>query len=76
GARHLVEPQQEGSAMYYLVNALLVLAIAFFFVLPMTDRRTARMKLCMVCALAVALTVSATMSRPRGGATPVMAAKG
>ena len=51
-------------------------AIAFFFVLPMTDRRTARMKLCMVCALAVALTVSATMSRPRGGATPVMAAKG
>lgn len=40
--------------MYYLVNALLVLAIAFFFVLPMTDRRTARMKLCMVCALAAA----------------------
>ncbi|WP_263009993.1 hypothetical protein ACE103_17545 [Bradyrhizobium sp. ma5] len=37
--------------MYILVNALLVLAIAFFFFLPMTDRRTARMKLCMVCAL-------------------------
>ena len=61
--------------MYYLVNALLVLAIAFFFVLPMTDRRTARMKLCMVCALAVALTVSATMSRPHGAAA-VMASKG
>lgn len=61
--------------MYCLVNALLVLAIAFFFFLPMTDRRTARMKLCMVCALAVALTVSATMSRPHAAA-PVMAAKG
>ncbi|WP_050418797.1 hypothetical protein [Bradyrhizobium tropiciagri] len=61
--------------MYYLVNALLVLAIAFFFFLPMTDRRTARMKLCMVCALAVALTVSATMSRSHD-AVPVMASKG
>ncbi|MCC8982439.1 hypothetical protein [Bradyrhizobium acaciae] len=61
--------------MYYLVNTLLVLAIAFFFFLPMTDRRTARMKLCMVCALAVALTVSATASRPHRSA-PVMASKG
>ncbi|NEU95986.1 hypothetical protein [Bradyrhizobium uaiense] len=61
--------------MYYLVNALLVLAIAFFFFLPMTDRRTARMKLCMVCALAVALTVSATASRPHRSA-PVVASKG
>ena len=54
--------------MYCLVNALLVLAIAFFFVLPMTDRRTAQMKLCMVCALAVALTVSATAFRPHAPA--------
>ncbi|PDT76697.1 hypothetical protein [Bradyrhizobium sp. C9] len=61
--------------MYILVNALLVLAIAFFFFLPMTDRRSARMKLCMVCALAVALTVSATLSRPHGPA-PVMVSKG
>ena len=61
--------------MYILVNALLVLAIAFFFFLPMTDRRTARMKLCMVSALAVALTVSATLSRPHGPA-PVMVSKG
>ncbi len=58
------------------MKALLVLAIGFFVGLPPTGRGTARMKLCMVCALAVALTVSATMSRPRGGATPVMAAKG
>ncbi|WP_076860507.1 hypothetical protein [Bradyrhizobium mercantei] len=61
--------------MYYLVNALLVLAIAFFFFLPMTDRCTARMKLYMVCALAVVLTVSATAFRPHGSA-PVMASKG
>jgi hypothetical protein len=46
--------------MYYLINGLLVLAMIFFFFLPMTDYRTARMKLCMVCALAVVLTVSAT----------------
>ena len=32
----------------------------FFFFLPVTDHRTARMKLWMVCAFAVALTVSAT----------------
>ncbi|UGA46174.1 hypothetical protein HU230_0009105 [Bradyrhizobium quebecense] len=61
--------------MYILVNALLVLAIAFFFFLPMTDRRTARMKLCMVCALAIALTVSATLYGPHGPA-PVMVSKG
>lgn len=61
--------------MYYLLNALLVLAIAFFFVLPMTDRRTGRMKLCMVCALAVALTVSATAFRPHGPA-PVLLSRG
>ena len=55
--------------MYCLVNAFLVLTMAFFFFLPMSDRRTARMKLCMVCALAIALTVSATASRPHA---PVM----
>ena len=60
--------------MYYLINAVLVLAMMFFFFLPMTDRRTARMKLCVVCALAVLLTVSATFS-PHISA-PVMAARG
>ena len=57
--------------MYYLVNGLLVLAMVFFFFLPMTDYRTARMKLCMVCTLAVVLTVSAT-SRGINTAAPVV----
>jgi hypothetical protein len=61
--------------MYYLINAVLVLAMMFFFFLPMTDRRTARMKLCMVCSLAVLLTVSATATRTPAPA-PVMAARG
>jgi hypothetical protein len=61
--------------MYYLINAVLVLAMIFFFFLPMTDQRTARMKLCMVCALAVLLTVSATSIRTHTP-VPVMAAGG
>ena len=61
--------------MYYFVNALLVLAMAFFFVLPMTDLRTARLKLCVVCALAVALTMSATAFRPYAPA-PIMMSRG
>lgn len=62
--------------MYFLVNALLVLAMAFFFFLPMTDRRTAWMKLCVVCTLAVVLTVSASAPfRPHAPA-PVMVSKG
>jgi hypothetical protein len=59
--------------MYCLINAVLVLAMIFFFFLPMTDQRTARMKLCMVCALAVLLTVSATRTHTPA---PVMAARG
>jgi hypothetical protein len=46
--------------VYYLINIFLVLAMLFFFFLPITDRRTALMKLLMICAFAVALTVSAT----------------
>jgi hypothetical protein len=61
--------------MYCLINAVLVPAMIFFFFLPMTDQRTARMKLCMVCALAVLLTVSATSTRTHTPA-PVMAARG
>ena len=55
--------------MYFLINTLLVLAMAFFFFLPMTDQRTARMKLGMVCALAVLLTVTAASSRTHAPAT-------
>jgi hypothetical protein len=42
----------------YLIDGLIVLAIAFFFVLPMTDAKTARMKLSVVSCLTGLLTVS------------------
>jgi hypothetical protein len=32
----------------------------FIFFLPITDTKTVRMKLCVLCALAVVLTVSVT----------------
>jgi len=62
--------------MYYLVNSLLVLAMIFFFFLPITDQKTARMKLCVVCGLAVVLTVSATSIRTHTPPAPVMAWRG
>jgi hypothetical protein len=49
--------------MYYLINGLVLLAMIFFFFLPMTDYKTARMKLCVVCALAV-------VRRRRAGSMP------
>ncbi len=61
--------------MYDLINTLLVLAMLFFFFLPITDHRTARMKLWMVCAFAVALTVSAT-SFGHGPSAPIAAWRG
>jgi hypothetical protein len=42
----------------YLINALLLLAMMFILFLPITDYKTARMKLCFLCALALVLTVS------------------
>jgi hypothetical protein len=42
----------------YLVNALLIVAMLFIFFLPITDYRTVRMKLCVLGALALVLTVS------------------
>jgi hypothetical protein len=44
----------------YLINALLFLAMMFILFLPITDYKTARMKLCVLCALALVLTVSVT----------------
>jgi len=41
-----------------LIDGLIVLVMAFFFILPMTDARTARMKLSVVGCLGVLLTVS------------------
>jgi hypothetical protein len=43
-----------------LVDALLVLAMLFFLFLPITDRKTVRMKLIVVCALMAVFTVSVT----------------
>jgi len=35
----------------FVVDMLLILAMMFFLFLPITDRRTVRMRLCMLCAL-------------------------
>ena len=46
----------------YLITALLILAMLFIFFLPITDYKTVRMKLCVLCALGLVLTVSVTRS--------------
>jgi hypothetical protein len=46
----------------YLINTLLILAMLFIFFLPITDFKTVRMKLCVLGALALVLTVSVTRS--------------
>jgi hypothetical protein len=43
-----------------LIDALLVLAMLFFLFLPITDRKTVRMKLIVLCALLAVFTVSVT----------------
>lgn len=43
-------------------GALLVLAVLFFLFLPITDRKTTRMKLVMVCALLGLFVVSVTQT--------------
>ncbi len=47
----------------YLINTLLILAMLFIFFLPITDFKTVRMKLCVLGALALVLTVSVTRSQ-------------
>ncbi|WP_426613207.1 hypothetical protein [Bradyrhizobium sp. McL0616] len=42
----------------FLIDALLILAMMFFLFLPITDRRTVRMRLCMLCALLAVFSVS------------------
>jgi hypothetical protein len=51
--------KQEGNSMY-VVDGVLVIAMLFIFFLPITDYKTVRMKLCVLCALALVLTVSVT----------------
>jgi len=44
----------------FLIDALLILAMLFFLFLPITDRRTVRMRVCMLCALLAVFSVSIT----------------
>ena len=46
-----------------LVYSLILLAMLFFLVLPITDARTARMKLSVVSTLGVLLAVSVVLPR-------------
>lgn len=46
-----------------LVYSLIVLAMVFFLVLPITDAKTARMKLSVVSSLGVLLAVSVVVPR-------------
>ena len=47
----------------YLIYGLLIFAMIFFFVLPITDARTARMKVSVVGSLGVLLAVSVVVPR-------------
>ncbi len=47
----------------YLIDGLVVLVMAFFFLLPMTEARTARMKLSVVSSLGALLAVSVVAPR-------------
>ena len=47
----------------YVIYGVLVIAMLFIFFLPITDYKTVRMKLCVVCALALVLAVSVTAAR-------------
>jgi hypothetical protein len=47
----------------YVIYGALVIAMLFIFFLPITDYKTMRMKLCVLCALALVLGVSVTTSR-------------
>ena len=46
-----------------MVDTILVLAILFFLFLPITDRKTVRMKLYMLCALLALFTMSVTRTQ-------------
>jgi hypothetical protein len=42
------------------IDAFLIVAMIFFLFLPITDRRTVQMKLCVLCTLVAILAVSVT----------------
>jgi hypothetical protein len=54
----------------FLIDALLILAMLFFLFLPISDRRTVRMRVCMLCALLAMFSVSVT----RTAVAPVLLA--
>jgi hypothetical protein len=43
-----------------IVDGLLILAMLFFLFLPITDRKTVRMKLCVILAIAAVFAASVT----------------
>ena len=47
----------------YLIYGVLILAMIFFFVLPITDARTARRKLSVLSSLGVLLAASVVVPR-------------
>jgi hypothetical protein len=47
----------------YLLYSVLILAMIFFFVLPVTDARTVRMKLSVMSSLGLLLAVSVLAPR-------------
>lgn len=47
----------------YLLYGVLILVMIFFFVLPITDASTARMKLSVLSSLGVVLAVSVVVPR-------------
>lgn len=47
----------------YLLYSVLILAMMFFFVLPVTDARTVRMKLSVMSSLGLLLAVSVLAPR-------------
>jgi hypothetical protein len=49
-----------------MVDALLVLAMLFFLFLPITDRKTAQMKLCVLGALLAVFVMSVAWSPDPG----------
>ncbi len=47
----------------YVIYSALVIAMLFIFFLPITDYKTVRTKLCVLCALALVLAVSVSTTR-------------
>ncbi len=47
----------------YVIYGVLVIAMLFIFFLPITNRKTVRMKLCVLCAFARVLIVSISTTR-------------